>query len=774
MKNFCLGVIILGFHLSLCFPVLAQTNQTVVNGALTTAATISATGCAYTWTNDKPGIGLAASGTGDIAAFTAVNTTSNPIVATITATPVNSGFAYIANGSDNNVSVINISTNAVVAHVPVGTYPFAVAVSPDGGRVYVANEGGNTISVIGTATNTVIATIFVGIYPQRLVVSKDGSKLYVTCGSSYTNSTTYTDGYIAVINTATNTVADEITSAVNVADLAVSLDGSFLYATNASTNKVIIINTATKAVVNTLNTGLIPNGIKLSPDGSKVYVANQGSNTVSVISTITQTITNTISLTGATPWGVSISPDGKRVYVSGWGSNNIYVIDAVANNVVATVNAGSFPEGISVTPDGSKVYVTNDFSNNVSVLNTTNNNLIKTIPVGNNPHSDGSFITQGCGASFSFTITVNPGSTISFSGAPASVSTTYGTASVSTSFVIRGYNLTGDVLVTPPAGFEVSTDNVTFNPTTSVSASTPVRIYIRLVSTAIVGSYAGNVVLSSAGTSSVNVPMPSSKVSQAVLTITANNKSKVYGAILTGGAGKTDFTCNGLQNDETVSSVTINYGIGAVSTTPAGKFTGAVQINNAVGSFTATNYTITYVDGDLTVNKASLMITADDKTKFYGATNPLLTATYSGFVNNESVDVLTIKPKIVTSATETSAIGNYTIIVSGAFAANYYFTYIPGVLSVLLDNDKILIPNVFTPNGDGINDIWIITGLINYPNCTVTVFNRAGSTVYKSIGYAKAWDGTYRGNLLPIGTYYYIIDLQNNLKSLAGSLTIIR
>jgi gliding motility-associated-like protein len=84
------------------------------------------------------------------------------------------------------------------------------------------------------------------------------------------------------------------------------------------------------------------------------------------------------------------------------------------------------------------------------------------------------------------------------------------------------------------------------------------------------------------------------------------------------------------------------------------------------------------------------------------------------------------------------------------------------------------IPNTFTPNGDGINDLWDITALQAYPGCTISIFNRSGTLIYNSVNYPKPWDGTYNGQKLPVGTYYYVIDLKNGKKPLAGSVTIIR
>ena len=87
---------------------------------------------------------------------------------------------------------------------------------------------------------------------------------------------------------------------------------------------------------------------------------------------------------------------------------------------------------------------------------------------------------------------------------------------------------------------------------------------------------------------------------------------------------------------------------------------------------------------------------------------------------------------------------------------------------------KISIPNAFSPNGDGINDVWNIEALETYPESVTTVFNRYGQPVFHSNGYSRPWDGRYNGKSLPVGTYYYTIDLKNNFSLLSGSITIIR
>jgi len=87
---------------------------------------------------------------------------------------------------------------------------------------------------------------------------------------------------------------------------------------------------------------------------------------------------------------------------------------------------------------------------------------------------------------------------------------------------------------------------------------------------------------------------------------------------------------------------------------------------------------------------------------------------------------------------------------------------------------KITIPNTFSPNGDGINDYWNIDALITYPDCVLSVFDRYGQQVYHSIGYGKPWNGKYNGQLLPTGTYYYVLDLKNNTPKISGWVLIVR
>ena len=85
-----------------------------------------------------------------------------------------------------------------------------------------------------------------------------------------------------------------------------------------------------------------------------------------------------------------------------------------------------------------------------------------------------------------------------------------------------------------------------------------------------------------------------------------------------------------------------------------------------------------------------------------------------------------------------------------------------GHINTVTSEITTLIPNAISPNGDGKNDIWKLSFInLLYPNARVEVYNQWGQQLYSSVGYNYPWDGTYNGEVLPDGTYYYVIDLND-------------
>jgi gliding motility-associated-like protein len=129
-------------------------------------------------------------------------------------------------------------------------------------------------------------------------------------------------------------------------------------------------------------------------------------------------------------------------------------------------------------------------------------------------------------------------------------------------------------------------------------------------------------------------------------------------------------------------------------------------------------------------------------------------------LNNPNIKNPTANPE---STTE------YTLTVSGAGGCTAQATIKVVVLK------EIFIPNVFSPNGDGKNDQWVIRNIADYVGTRVQIYNRYGQQVFKNDNFIAPWDGIFNGEPLPVGTYFYILDLANSSKTrYKGSVTILR
>jgi gliding motility-associated-like protein len=84
------------------------------------------------------------------------------------------------------------------------------------------------------------------------------------------------------------------------------------------------------------------------------------------------------------------------------------------------------------------------------------------------------------------------------------------------------------------------------------------------------------------------------------------------------------------------------------------------------------------------------------------------------------------------------------------------------VINTVTTEINTLIPNTISPNGDLLNDVWKLEFLeLSYPNVKVQIYNEWGQQIFESDGYETPWDGRFNDELVPDGTYYYIIDLKD-------------
>jgi gliding motility-associated-like protein len=113
--------------------------------------------------------------------------------------------------------------------------------------------------------------------------------------------------------------------------------------------------------------------------------------------------------------------------------------------------------------------------------------------------------------------------------------------------------------------------------------------------------------------------------------------------------------------------------------------------------------------------------------------------------------------------------GSYTLEVedeNGCKASTIY--------NVLPSCDTVTAPNAFSPNGDGINDIWNVHGLQGDPKAQIKIFNRYGTLIYSTSGETPYWDGYIINGPAPVAVYYYLIYSKYNDKPINGTITLIR
>ncbi|MBU0764634.1 MAG: beta-propeller fold lactonase family protein, partial [Bacteroidetes bacterium] len=201
-------------------------------------------------------------------------------------------FAYVGNRGDNNVMVIDLSTNTVVDTIFQDIdEPQDIVITPDGNYVYVANRNSG-VTVIQTSTNNVVANIPNCNACHSIVMTPNGNYVYV--------SESNWPGYVKVISTATNTVTDSVSTGFNnPAGLDITPDGEYIYVNDHWMNTILIISTASNTIVNSIYDDRLDSswGLAISADGNYAYVTTPwagGSQSMVVLDINTNTVISEI------------------------------------------------------------------------------------------------------------------------------------------------------------------------------------------------------------------------------------------------------------------------------------------------------------------------------------------------------------------------------------------------------------------------------------------------------------------------------------------------
>ncbi|TRZ81323.1 MAG: hypothetical protein D4R91_07825 [Sediminibacterium sp.] len=305
----------------------------------------------------------------------------------------------------------------------------------------------------------------------------------------------------------------------------------------------------------------------------------------------------------------------------------------------------------------------------------------------------------------------------------------------------------------PPSGQSISWFTL---PVGGVNSSKPQGINVGTYN-----SYA-NAIIDATGCISSSRTLVFLTITKKSITITVDaGQTKIYGA-----ANPSTYTYG------VSPSLTGLAALNGTLTRVSGESVGTYAIEqNDLTTANNPNYTISYVGNNFTITKKALTITADNKTKFYGAANPIFTYTYSGLVNG---DLATFTwPTIITTALPNSPAGTYPIIPSAATDPNYTITYVDGILTVTKTALTITAkPHTILYNGtnySGGNGV-ILTGMATGES----ISNLTGTLNYKGTSQGAINVGTY--TIIPDGLIspnYNINYVGDNLEIKKAILNVV-
>ena len=464
--------------------------------------------------------------------------------------------------------------------------------------------------------------------------------------------------------------------------------------------------------------------------------APQGSQTLTVsTATLTATADNQSKVYGAA------SPTLTFQY-SGW-VNGVETIDtspSISTTVDGTSNVGTYDNSITLTGGTDNNYTFNlvagKFDVTKAVLTATADNQTKVYGASNptltlvysgwvngvetidTPPSISTTVdgTSNVGTyDNSITLTGGTDNNYTFSLVAGKFDVTKAVLTVTADAQTKVYGEANDALTIQYSGWQ--NGNGIADLTTAPTAGTTVTV------TSPVAVYAGAITLAGGMDENYSFSyVPADyEVTKAVLTITADAQTKVYGEANPALTFRYSGWVNGVEAIDVAPSITTTLD----GTTIVGTYADAITIGGGVDE----NYDFTYVADDFTVTKAMLTVTADNQIKTYGEDNPALTFTVRGFLNGETLSVLDVLPSIQTTAVQNSNAGTYPITVSGGSDSSYSFIYRAGTMTISQISQIItftdipanmLVKDVYTIAASSTSGLTVLFESVNSQFATVT------------------------------------------------------
>jgi len=551
--------------------------------------------------------------------------------------------------------------------------------------VYTGFRNGDTESVLDTAANvTTAATITsnVGSYGISASGAVDNNYSF-----SYVNT-----GNLSVTKAMLTATTQNATREYGLANPSLSV--AYTGFRNGETSAVIdtLANVST-AATNTSNVGAYDITSSGASDGNYDFTYVDSGDLTITKAMLTATTQNATREYGAA------DPTFSAVYTGFRNGETSAVIDTLASitsTATGTSNVGAYDINASAASDGNYdfTYVnTGDLTITKAMLTATTQNATREYgaadPAFNivytgfrNGETQGVIDTLA-NITSTATITSNVGAyDINASGASdgnydftyantGDLTITKATLTATTQNATRAYGAAEPTLNVIYTGFRNGDDETDLTTLANLTSGTSSTSNVGNYAISGSGAFDDNYQFSYANTGQLSI-------TKAMLTATSQNATREYGAA----APTYTFVYTGFLNGETAAVIdTGATGSSAAITADTGTYgiTGSGAVDN--------NYDFTYVNtGNLNITKAMLTVTMGNALREADEPDPTFTATYTGFRNGDTVSVLDTPPTFGTAATALSPLGDYAITASGGLDNNYNFTYVNGILSVVLDS----------------------------------------------------------------------------------------
>ena len=264
----------------------------------------------------------------------------------------------------------SVAAQTVIATVPVGDTPVALAVNPVTNKIFTVNQYGNSVTVIDGATNAIAATVKVGQLPGAVAVNAVTNKIYVMNRSG----------------NAALTVIDGLTYSTTPL---VNWNTPVALAVNPVTNRIYVVNQAsivtvldgyTNTFIATVGVGSRPSAVAINTVTNKIYVSNLGDGSVTVIDGASNVAT-VVYTAQADPCALAVNTETNRIYVVNLGGT-VSVLDGASNTLIANVPVGRYPCAVAISPSSNQIYVSNSGDGTVSVINGMNNAVTQLVVSG--------------------------------------------------------------------------------------------------------------------------------------------------------------------------------------------------------------------------------------------------------------------------------------------------------------------------------------------------------------------------------------------------------